>query len=62
MIRGATGPVNAIDADRRSPSVRIRSPYHGGTNPSVSGAAYSMRACLMWMSNTDRSTNLAPAL
>ena len=43
---GATGPVSAIFAPRCSAIASMRSPYQGGTNPSVSGAAYSARARL----------------
>ncbi len=38
---GATVPLSAITAARASPSARARSPYHGGTQSSVSSAACS---------------------
>ena len=57
---GATGPDSPIRAQRCSPSARMRSPYQGGTNSSVSSWACSSRARLTWMSKEATSTNFAP--
>ena len=61
MIRGATGPVRPMRAQRCSPSAVARAPIHGGTKPRVSRSACSARARLRCTSNTLRSTNRAPA-
>ena len=47
-------------AARCSPSAFMRSPYHGGTKPSVSSRACSMRARLTHGSNHAMSTKRAP--
>ena len=49
-------------ASPRSPSCSIRTPYQGGTNPSVSGSACSIRARFTYGSKYWTSTKIAPRL